>query len=79
MASRLIQLAEREGTRDPRGLALPFHLTRQTLADMCGTTVESTIRVMSRWIRKGVVIDEDGRLIVASLDALRGIEETGSL
>jgi CRP/FNR family transcriptional regulator, nitrogen oxide reductase regulator len=79
LASRLIQLAEREGTRDPRGLALPFHLTRQTLADMCGTTVESTIRVMSRWIRKGVVIDEDGRLIVASLDALRGIEETGSL
>jgi CRP-like cAMP-binding protein len=79
LASRLIQLAEREGTRDPRGLALPFHLTRQTLADMCGTTVESAIRVISRWSRKGVVIDEDGRLIVASLDALRGIEETGSM
>jgi CRP/FNR family transcriptional regulator len=79
LASRLIQLAEREGTRDPRGLALPFHLTRQTLADMCGTTVESAIRVISRWSRKGVVIDEDSRLIVASLDALRGIEETGSL
>ena len=79
LASRLIKLAEREGAHDPRGLLLPFHLTRQTLADMCGTTVETTIRVMSRWIRKGIVIDEDGRLIVASLDTLREIENTGSL
>jgi CRP/FNR family transcriptional regulator len=79
LASRLIRLAEREGARDPRGLVLPFHLTRQTLADMCGTTVETTIRVISRWIRKGIVIDEDDRLIVASLDTLREIEHTGSL
>ena len=79
LASRLIRLAESEATHDRRGLVLPFHLTRQTLADMCGTTVETAIRVVSRWIKKGIVIDEDGRLIVASLDALRGIEETGSL
>jgi CRP/FNR family transcriptional regulator, nitrogen oxide reductase regulator len=79
LASTVIRLAEREGAHDPRGLVLPFHLTRQTLADMCGTTVETTIRVMSRWIRKGIVIDDDGRLIVASLDTLREIENTGSL
>ena len=79
LASTLIRLAEGEGTHDPRGLVLPFRLTRQTLADMCGTTVETTIRVISRWIRKGIVIDEDGRLIVASLETLREIEDTGSL
>jgi CRP-like cAMP-binding protein len=38
LAARLLRLAEREGTRGPQGLALPFHLTRQSLADMTGTT-----------------------------------------
>ena len=46
LASRLIRLAESEGPRDEQGHVLPFHLTRQTLADMSGTTVETTIRVM---------------------------------
>ncbi len=79
LASRLIRLAEREGTRDARGLVLPFHLTRQTLADMSGTTVETTIRVLGRWLGKGVLVDEGGRFIVRSLEALREIEEHGAL
>src|SRR5262245_3416673 len=40
LAATILRLAEREGTRGPQGLTLPFHLTRQGLADMTGTTVE---------------------------------------
>ena len=40
---------------------------------MCGTTVETTIRVMSRWTRDGLVLDDDARLIVADVERLRAI------
>jgi CRP/FNR family transcriptional regulator len=71
LAARLLALAEREGTREKRGLTLPFHLTRQSLADMTGTTVETTIRVVSRWLRDGLVADEGGRLVLLDADGLR--------
>ena len=73
LAATLLRLTERDGERDKRGLALPFHLTRQSLADMCGTTVETTIRVMGRWSRSGLVLDDDGHLIVADVERLRAI------
>jgi CRP-like cAMP-binding protein len=78
LAARVIRMAESEGTRDQRGLVLPFHLTRQTLADMSGTTVETTIRVLSRWLKKGLVSEEGGRLIVHSVEALRELEDAGT-
>ena len=71
LAATLLRLALRDGVRSAAGLALPFHLTRQSLADMCGTTVETAIRVMSRWTRDGLVVDEGARLAVADLEALR--------
>ena len=71
LAAMLLRLGEREGTRGKQGLTLPFHLTRQSLADMTGTTVETTIRILSRWLKEGLLLDEGGRLVLKSLDALR--------
>jgi CRP-like cAMP-binding protein len=73
LAAALLRLAEREGTRDARGLALPFHLTRQSLADMSGTTVETTIRILSRWLKGELVREGGGRLVLAELEALRAL------
>ena len=78
LAATLIRLAESEGVPDQRGLVLPFRLTRQTLADMTGTTVETTIRVLGRWLKKGILSEEDGRFIVPSVEVLREIEEPGA-
>lgn len=75
VAAQLLRLAERDGTHGAQGLTLPFHLTRQSLADMTGTTVETTIRIVSRWIRDGVVADAGGRLVVKRVDALRARAE----
>ena len=75
LAAALLRLAEREGTRSKAGVTLPFHLTRQSLADMTGTTVETAIRVVSRWIRDGLVADEGGRLVLGELDGLRALAE----
>jgi CRP/FNR family transcriptional regulator len=60
LAATLLRLADREGRPSGMGVELPFHLTRQSLADMAGTTVETTIRVVSRWIRQGLVADDGG-------------------
>jgi CRP-like cAMP-binding protein len=78
LARTLLWLAERDGTRGPRGLTLPFHLTRQTLADMTGTTVETAIRIMSRWLKEGLVRDDGEHLLVADLSALRELAARSS-
>ncbi len=75
LAATLLRLGEREGARSRQGLTLPFHLTRQGLADMTGTTVETTIRVVSRWHKDGLVLDEGGRLILTDLEALRALAQ----
>lgn len=75
LAAALVRLAEREGTRTREGVTLPFHLTRQSLADMTGTTVETAIRVLSRWTREGLLTDKGGRLVVGDVEALRTLAE----
>ena len=37
------------------GTFIPLALSRQELADMIGTTIETCIRIMSRWGKEGVV------------------------
>ena len=70
LAATLLRLAERDGTRTKAGLALPFHLTRQSLADMTGTTVETAIRSVSRWLKAGLIIDDGGRVVIVNRAAL---------
>jgi CRP/FNR family transcriptional regulator len=71
LAATLLRLAGREGARGKLGLTLPFHLTRQSLADMAGTTVETTIRVVSRWLKDGLLLEEGGVLILREPERLR--------
>jgi CRP-like cAMP-binding protein len=71
LAATLLRLADREGERIGHGLALPFHLTRQALADMAGTTVETSIRILRRWIKGGLVADAGGRLVIRQPETLR--------
>ena len=75
LAAALLRLAEREGTRGKQGLTLPFHLTRQSLADMTGTTVETAIRIVSRWLKEGLLADDGARLRVLDVEALRARAE----
>ena len=74
LAATLLRLA-REGARSKAGVALPFHLTRQSLADMTGTTVETTIRIVSRWLKDGLLEDEGGRFVLRDVDALTALAE----
>jgi CRP/FNR family transcriptional regulator len=73
LAAALLRLANREGSRSATGIALPFPLTRQSLADMTGTTVETTIRIVSRWLKDRIVVEEGGRLVLRDVETLRSL------
>jgi CRP/FNR family transcriptional regulator len=75
LAVALLRLAEPRGAPGQTRVTLPFHLTRQSLADMTGTTVETAIRVLSRWLKEGVVEDDGARLALTDVEALRALAE----
>ncbi len=54
---------------DKLGPELPF--TRQEIADMSGTTVETAIRIMSRLTEEGIIKSTRGRIKVADGEKLR--------
>ena len=51
------------------GETLPF--TRQELADMAGTTQETTIRILSQWKEKGIIRSRRSQTVIADLAKLR--------
>ncbi len=60
LATLLVHLAERFGDELEDGTAnVPLALTRAELASLVGTTVETTIRTMSRWQKAGVLTTSD--------------------
>jgi len=64
LARLFLKLARTMGRQTPRGIFIALALTRQELADMIGTTIETSIRVMSRWGKQGLVLtNKDGFLI----------------
>lgn len=75
IAQLFLSLAERMGREGEGGTVIAMTLSRQEVAEMVGTTVESSIRVLSRWGRSGVLVTGQGRFVIASLDALRAIAE----
>lgn len=67
IAAVLLKLAEKLGEHGPEGLLIQVPLTRQELADMTGTTLETASRVMSQFQKEGLI--RSGRRWVAIADA----------
>jgi len=57
-AHLFLKLAERMGKPDAGGVFIPLVLSRQDLADLTGTTIETSIRLMSRWGKEGILATE---------------------
>ncbi len=72
-AARLfLTLAERLGMKQETGIYVPLPLSRQELADFLGITLETAIRLMSRWQKEGVVLTNKSGFTIPDLEALRG-------
>ena len=64
-ARLFLKLATDMGRPDRGGTFIPLGLSRQELADMTGTTIETAIRIMSRWNKDQIVhTDKDGFVVL---------------
>ena len=73
IASLLIKLSDKAGEKTPEGIAINIKLTKQDIAEMVGTTVETSIRTMSRLSKMGLVISKGGKLVIRDLAGLRSL------
>jgi CRP/FNR family transcriptional regulator len=69
-------LADRLGRNQGDSVFVPIHLSRQEIADLVGTTIETAIRVMSRWQKEGLVETERDGFLIRKIEALREIAPT---
>ncbi len=73
IAQVLLVLAESYGEPTPTGTILTVPLTRQALAEMAGTTVESAIRVMSEWQKRGVIVTKSKHIEILQLAQMEAL------
>ena len=60
------------GRAERGGTFIPLALSRQELADMTGTTIETCIRIMSRWNKDAVVrTEKDGFVVIDAAELER--------
>lgn len=78
IARVLLKLGVSAGSDLPaEGRVIEMPLTRQDVADMTGTTVETAIRVMSKFRRNNLIRTRRGKVVLVDLEALQEIAESG--
>lgn len=78
MAHILLKLADRAGRLEAQGILITIPLSRQDIADMSGTTLETAIRTLSRFAREGLIRTErGGYLVILDRDKLAALARPG--
>jgi CRP-like cAMP-binding protein len=73
LARFFLKLAADIGQKRADGVFVALVLSRQELADMIGTTIETAIRIMSRWGKDDIVRTEKDGFLVVNREALEGM------
>lgn len=73
LARFFLKLASDMGQPRPNGQFIPMMLSRQELAEMMGTTIETTIRIMSRWGKDDIVVTEKDGFLVRNRSTLESV------
>ncbi|MDI6728092.1 MAG: Crp/Fnr family transcriptional regulator [Thermodesulfovibrionales bacterium] len=73
IAALLLKLADKTGEKKDKTILINMRLTKQDIAEMVGTTVETTIRVMSKFKKSGFIDDKDGKVLIKDINALESI------
>jgi CRP/FNR family transcriptional regulator, nitrogen oxide reductase regulator len=63
-ARLFLKMADEAGRSERNGIFIPMALSRQELADLTGTTIETCIRIMSRWGKQQIVTTEKDGFVV---------------
>jgi CRP-like cAMP-binding protein len=72
-AHLFLKLADRMGRPQGASVFIPMVLSRQELADLTGTTIETCIRLMSRWGKEGIVETGKDGFVLAKRSALEAL------
>ena len=72
-ARLFLKLCDQIGQPDRGGVFIPMPLARQELADLSGTTIETAIRIMSRWHKDDVLHTEKDGFVVLDRNALEEV------
>ncbi len=65
LARLFLKLADEMGKAERGGVFIPLPLSRQELADLTGTTIETSIRIMSRWGKDQILrTEKDGFVLI---------------
>jgi CRP-like cAMP-binding protein len=73
LARFFLKLAADIGQARPEGTFIALALSRQEIADMIGTTIETSIRIMSKWGKQDLVRTEKDGFVVVDRPALEAI------
>ncbi|MFW6113531.1 MAG: Crp/Fnr family transcriptional regulator [Actinomycetota bacterium] len=77
IARTLLILSRKVGVVEADGVNIDLALTRQDIADMAATTVETTIRVLSNFKKLGLVETEKGKIILRNKLELENMVSEG--
>lgn len=69
-ARLFLKMAHDSGQPVPAGTFVGVALSRQELADLTGTTIETAIRIMSRWGKQDIVRTEKDGFLILNREAL---------
>ncbi len=73
IAALLLKLSNKVGGKTKEGIVIDMRLTKQDVADMVGTTVETSIRTFSKFKKQGLLTDTNGKIIIKDLDGLTAL------
>ena len=73
IASLLLKLSDKTGHKTADGVVIDMKLTKQDIAEMVGTTVETSIRTMSKLKKTGVVAEKEGKIVIKNSEKLKAL------
>jgi CRP/FNR family transcriptional regulator len=73
LARLFLKLADEVGKPAQGGTFIPMPLSRQEIADLSGTTIETAIRIMSRWGKERIVLTEKDGFLLLDAGALEAL------
>lgn len=82
LGQQLCKMAEEHGELKDGSIKIDMKLTRQMLADMIGCRVESAIRTMSKWEKKGIIQTNESLVTIkqpGKLYSMAGLEPPADL
>lgn len=77
IARALVNLCKKVCTESSEGEVIDIPITRRDLADMAGTTVETAIRVMSKFKKDGICGTKRGRILILDKNRLQSMVNEG--